>query len=71
MQRCRGCCMNKIRNAGTWTMTLVPGAPEDNTYNIVNALRPDAASTCNGNLSCARCPGTGVDQFGVVSDQEL
>lgn len=46
-------------------MTLLPGAPEDNTYLVTNALRPDSTS-CFGNLSCAVCPGTLVDQYGLV-----
>lgn len=54
--------------AGTWTLTLIPGAPDNNTYSVINANRPQptlmangmAQSTCWGNLSCVPC--------GVVGD---
>ena len=64
---CMGAATLKLAGAGTWTMTLAPGAPDDNTYDIVNALRPDATATCFGNLSCVGCPGNGIDQYGLVS----
>lgn len=55
--------------AGTWTLTLLPNAPDNNTYTVVNSQRPTvpAGSTCWGTLSTPECQyGDGVDEFAYV-----
>lgn len=56
--------------AGTWTLTLLPTAPDNNTYLVVNSLRPAPApdgSNCWGALSSSECTGgDGVDEFAYV-----
>ena len=50
-------------HAGNWTLTLLPGAPSPNTYEVVSTSRN---GTCDSFLSCTNCAANIVDVYGVV-----
>ena len=52
-----------MATAGLWTLTLLPDAPNPNTYEVVSTAR---VGSCNQYLSCGDCSTNYADLYNEV-----